>query len=637
MANIESDPSFREGRPVIVFQNVVDCICSLIDIDDGPTLAQKKKKRTLQRTVLTSEIGPVPRESISSKDSNSSASSLELLLAKSRTKIPESSKWIQCYKTALVKTAFIPDTLQGDEQIINALKKLDIEPTQDEDLDSLCCLRFIDTALPESYAEWKEWNRSQYLVFIGPTMPPNIYGIHFASKWNTPNPPEDGIGIPTGSAAIVYAEGTVEAMGGTLIRITNKKKAEIPKYDSLRHLKLHPGCGPLRLVARWMYGAHGGRKSMAFTGAGISAESGVPTYRDVGGLWTTFNPMEVSSIKGLARDPRKVWKFEEMFFSLLRKVTWNPGHKAMADLESEGYMKGIVTQNVDGLHQLSGSKEVVEIHGSEVNAICLSCKERTPMTTVMDELLDVTTPENKVSSDPARYHVDDAKNAKAKSQMMAYATKCRSKPSKSSSDSSTVSSSDSSSSVSSSGIDEPSKPIKNAPRIASVPLCPKCQGFLKTDGIYFGEPLQKGILKKCVSMAISSEVVLMCGTSGKVNPARQLPIIATREPNPSKVIEINPNTTLLSAHAHIRLIGSSATTLPKIMEEIKHLESVDGKPKTVPPVVVVPKTNSLETSSIETKSLEGKENKKDKLSTGTSTPTEEGNTGTTASPEATDV
>ena len=74
-------------------------------------------------------------------------------------------------------------------------------------------------------------------------------------------------------------------------------------------------------------------KRMAFTGAGISAESGVPTYRDPGGLWEFYNPEEVSSIKGFGLDPRKVWAFEVEFYKLLRKVVYNPGHKALADLE----------------------------------------------------------------------------------------------------------------------------------------------------------------------------------------------------------------------------------------------------------------------------------------------------------------
>ena len=66
---------------------------------------------------------------------------------------------------------------------------------------------------------------------------------------------------------------------------------------------------------------------MAFTGAGISAASGVPTYRDPGGLWEFYNPEEVSSIKGFALDPRKVWAFEVEFFKMLRRVTFNAAHK----------------------------------------------------------------------------------------------------------------------------------------------------------------------------------------------------------------------------------------------------------------------------------------------------------------------
>ncbi|OLQ00092.1 NAD-dependent protein deacylase 2 [Symbiodinium microadriaticum] len=101
-------------------------------------------------------------------------------------------------------------------------------------------------------------------------------------------------------------------------------------------------------------------------------ESGVPTYRDGDGLWKRYDAMEVSSISGLAGQPSKVWAFEREFYDILQRCQGlafggpNPGHRALAALEDM-----VVTQNVDGFHQAAGSK-VVELHGSEVHAICLN-------------------------------------------------------------------------------------------------------------------------------------------------------------------------------------------------------------------------------------------------------------------------
>merc|ERR1712232_1490581 len=95
--------------------------------------------------------------------------------------------------------------------------------------------------------------------------------------------------------------------------------------------------------------------ALAFTGAGISAESGVPTYRDAGGLWERYDQMAVSSLPGFVHDPQQVWDFEREFFGLLHGVKPNAGHLALAALEEAGLVKSVVTQNVDGLHQAAGS------------------------------------------------------------------------------------------------------------------------------------------------------------------------------------------------------------------------------------------------------------------------------------------
>ncbi len=113
-------------------------------------------------------------------------------------------------------------------------------------------------------------------------------------------------------------------------------------------------------------------KTIALTGAGVSTESGIPDFRSPGGLWTRFNPMEYATLGAFRRDPEKVWKLFAELQSLL-DARPNPGHRALAELEAAGGLAGIITQNIDGLHQAAGSKRVVEYHGSPRTLHCLAC------------------------------------------------------------------------------------------------------------------------------------------------------------------------------------------------------------------------------------------------------------------------
>lgn len=114
-------------------------------------------------------------------------------------------------------------------------------------------------------------------------------------------------------------------------------------------------------------------KVVAFTGAGVSAESGVPTYRDPGGLWRKYDMKKVSHINSFLKDPVACWRFELELLRLLKTVRPNAGHFALAELEAAGVITGIVTQNVEGLHTQAGSKKVIELHGNETRAVCLRC------------------------------------------------------------------------------------------------------------------------------------------------------------------------------------------------------------------------------------------------------------------------
>ena len=112
---------------------------------------------------------------------------------------------------------------------------------------------------------------------------------------------------------------------------------------------------------------------VVLTGAGISTESGIPDFRSADGIWATYDPMEVASISGFRNDPSRVWEFYSQRLAALGDAEPNDGHHALAQLEELGLVEALVTQNVDGLHQRAGSREVLEVHGSVRGAVCLAC------------------------------------------------------------------------------------------------------------------------------------------------------------------------------------------------------------------------------------------------------------------------
>jgi NAD-dependent deacetylase len=121
------------------------------------------------------------------------------------------------------------------------------------------------------------------------------------------------------------------------------------------------------------------RPCVVLTGAGISTESGIPDFRSAGGIWERNDPTEVATIEAFRRDPARVWEFYALRLDALACPEPNDGHRALAELEEQGWIRAVVTQNVDGLHQRAGSRNVVEVHGSLREAECIHCGVRVPM------------------------------------------------------------------------------------------------------------------------------------------------------------------------------------------------------------------------------------------------------------------
>ncbi len=109
------------------------------------------------------------------------------------------------------------------------------------------------------------------------------------------------------------------------------------------------------------------------TGAGISVESGIPDFRSPGGLWTLFSPDEYATLDVFQRDPAKAWGLYRALGKSIDKVEPNAAHEALARLERAGCVDMVVTQNVDGLHQAAGSRNVIEMHGDHRRVQCIRC------------------------------------------------------------------------------------------------------------------------------------------------------------------------------------------------------------------------------------------------------------------------
>ncbi len=239
------------------------------------------------------------------------------------------------------------------------------------------------------------------------------------------------------------------------------------------------------------------RYLVALSGAGLSAGSGIPTYRGAGGLWTQHGTPPLLSYQEFASDPAGWWAkrlaAEEdpshPVYQMKRAVDGaepNAGHLALADLERRGILRCVITQNVDNLHAVAGSRELLEIHGNRTRLRCLECG--------------------------LRFSRDDFDLTKV------------------------------------------------------PPACSECGGVLKLDTVMFGEPIPPDVLDSCREASSRCDCMLLVGTSGTVNPAARLPLVAKE--GGATLIEVNPESTPLTQWCDIALSGPADAILPELLRSI---------------------------------------------------------------------
>jgi NAD-dependent deacetylase len=244
---------------------------------------------------------------------------------------------------------------------------------------------------------------------------------------------------------------------------------------------------------------------VAFTGAGISAESGIPTFRDSGGLWDRFDPREFDSWQGVMELAMTKPDALAAFLIELRRAFGSarpaPGHAALATLEENSLLDAVVTQNVDGLHRDAGSRRVVELHGSFRQQVCLVCGHRERVT--RQEFLD--------------------------------------------------------------GLDRAITGLRSA-FVSSLesllPRCSRCGGPARSDFVAFGEEVRD--FPEAESLARGCRVLLVVGTSGEVFPAADLPVLASGEG--AVVVEVTGGPS--DIRSDIRLPGRAGDILPALVDRV---------------------------------------------------------------------
>jgi len=223
---------------------------------------------------------------------------------------------------------------------------------------------------------------------------------------------------------------------------------------------------------------------VAFTGAGISAESGIPTFRGAGGLWNQFRPEDLATPEAFRRDPKLVWEWYDWRRQIIARAEPNAGHRALAELERLKPEFALITQNVDGLHDRAGNHRLLKLHGDIWTVRCTKC--------------------GRESED-------------------------------------------------------------RRPALPSLPPECHCGGLLRPGVVWFGESLDRNVLRESENLAKNAEVFLTIGTSAVVYPAAGLIDIARS--SGAVVVEVNPDQTAYSDQMNYSFRGPSGEILPQLLPQ----------------------------------------------------------------------
>lgn len=244
-------------------------------------------------------------------------------------------------------------------------------------------------------------------------------------------------------------------------------------------------------------------QAVAFTGAGISAESGIRTFRGDDGLWNEIDIEQFATPWGVKQlvetEPQRYARYLGMRARILSGAAPNPAHFALADLEAAGKLAGVVTQNIDGLHEAAGTQTIYKLHGDVLTWHCLDCGAQ-----------------QRFSSAQVIGFIDAVQPAMTKEQFLALA-----------------------------------------------PKCPACFGLIRPTVVLFGEMLPDAQVVGAERLLAKAECLLIVGTSGVVEPAASFARTVARRGVPT--IEINLEPSELTRYATVSLFGKAGEILPELV------------------------------------------------------------------------
>ena len=249
---------------------------------------------------------------------------------------------------------------------------------------------------------------------------------------------------------------------------------------------------------------------LILTGSGISAESGIPTFRGAGGFWRKYQAQHLATPEAFAANPSLVWEFYEYRRRVASEAKPNKAHQAIAAFQERAKKEGktvtIVTQNIDELHQRAGAKDVLELHGSLYKTCCTVCRE--------------VAINKKIPICPA---------------------------------------------LEGKGSPDPNIMVSDIPR-DDLPRCGKesCKGLLRPHIVWFGENLEERVIKEANVAVENCDACLVIGTSSVVYPAAMFaPQVAERG---VPVGEFNLETTPATRHFEYHFQGPCTTTVTEALE-----------------------------------------------------------------------
>ncbi|WP_202875898.1 NAD-dependent protein deacetylase [Kribbella speibonae] len=276
-------------------------------------------------------------------------------------------------------------------------------------------------------------------------------------------------------------------------------------------LALAPGATDIGPVARTVAAG----RVVVLSGAGISTESGIPDYRGETGSLRTHTPMTYGDFTGSEAARQRYWARSHLGWRTIARAAPNDGHRAVAALQARGHLSGLITQNVDGLHQAAGARDVIELHGNLDRVICLGCG-----TTSAREVLDrrLRAANQAFTAEATRINPDG-------------------------------------------DVELPEDVV----RTFTVVSCTACGGVLKPDVVFFGENVPKARVERCYRLIDEANAVLVLGSSLTVMSGFRFVRHAAKAGTP--VLIVNQGLTRGDPYATYRVDLPLGQALTDLLEE----------------------------------------------------------------------